>query len=473
MTPLAANLKHLYQRRGMWLLYVLVALMSLPLFMLVFGGRGRGVHPGAFAFPWLIVSIVGMYCAAHVVGVLNSPVSFCLPGHQKTARRFLVIVGAILSALVAMVFLAYPDLDWPMRGIALASAFCVNLTCYGFGAAMAMTGSSYKSPIVAGLVGWTWLLALVAVYLDLHIPVVNAVVGGNPVFMGTCLILCALVWSRWGNRDMARRVCGNSTLTAFDIWDPEKGRKMAQARWASKSARTSGVTPLSERFFLGRMGACRPLSAGRSVWGGLYATFGGIGMGGKGLIFLVVFFGLYFGYLGAQMSGFLFVFASFLVGMAGLPTVYSTLLVALGRRERFLTGIGAALMGCLVTVSKLGGAVLLTHLLAPFAPALNLKGHVFHFQPLQPWGLWVPLAVVPAVQAVKLIWPKRWFIAIMIFVLAPFPAIAAASAAPNDLLPAWIMPLTMPLAAAILTVSWSLFLAVLRWVCFRRSLVVR
>ena len=470
MSPLAANLKHLVQRRGMWLVYALLALMGLALFMMVFGGRPRGTDPGAFAFPWMIVIIVGIYCAGHVVGVLNSPVSFCLPGHQKVARRFLVILGAALSALAAMVFLAYPGLDWPTRGMALASAFCVNLTCYGLGTAMAMTRSSYKSALVAGLVGWAWLLAFVAVYFDLHIAVVNAIVEGSPVFIGACLVLCGLVWSRWGNRDVARRACGSPTLTAFDVWDPEKGRKMAQVQWASRSARASGVTPWSERFFLGRMGACRPLSASRSVWGGLYATFGQIGTGGTGLVIVLVFFALYFGYLGPEASWFVFVFGPFIAGMGILPPVYSTLPVPLGRQERFLIGIGGAITGCLVALTGLGGAVVLTHLIGPFAPTLNLKGHVLHFQPLQPLGLWVSLAVLPAVQAIGLIWPKRWTIAATAFSLALMPAIIGASAAANkDLLPSW----TLPLAAAILIVSWSLFLGVLRWVCFRRSLVIQ
>jgi hypothetical protein len=471
MTPLTANLKHLYQRRGMLLLYVLLAVMSLPLYMMAFARSTRGIDPGVFAFPWLIVFLVGSYCSDHVVGILNCPLSFCLPGHQKAARRFLAILGVALSAVIALVFLVYPGLAGPTRLIALVAAFCVNLTCYGFGAAMRTTKSRAKGALAAALAGWIWVLILAAMYFDFHVAVVNAIVEGSLALMGVCLALCGLIWLRWGNRDVARQVCANPQISVFGAWNPEKGRRMAQARWASTIPRT-GVAPLSERLFLARMAAHPALSAGRSVWGGLYAAFGGGGIvRGKGLAFMPLFLGLYLGYLGLNAPWAIFVLVSFVAGTTGiLSCLYSTLPVPSGRRERFLIGIAAAIAASLAIVACLGGMVLLTHLIAPLAPAVNLKGEVFSFRPVQPWGLWIPLVVVPAAQAVRLMWPRMWPLAIIVLFTVCMPAIIGASAAGTH--EGLLLGLTLPVAVAIPTISWSVFLAVLRRVCFRRSLVI-
>jgi hypothetical protein len=474
MTPLTANLKHLYQRRGIWLLYVVLALMSGPLIVMAFARLNRGIDPGVFAFPWLIAFLMGMYCSDHVMGILHCPVSFCLPGHQKVARQFLAILGVSVSVLLAMVFLVYPALAGSARLVSLIAASCVNLTCYGSGTVIDMTKSADRRSVAAGFVGASWVLFAVALlYFNLHVAVVQAIVDGPLAVAGACLTLCALIWFRWGNRDMARQVCINPLITVFDAWDPEKARRMAQARWASKSSRTSRFTSLSERFLLARMRARPALSAGRAVWGGVYAAFGGMGMGGKGLVFVALFFAFWFGYLGPQTSWFVFVFGAFAAGTGILSFLYSTLPLPLGRYERFLIGIATAITGCLVSVASLGVVVLLTHLISPVAPAVNLKGHVFNFQPLQPWGLWVPVAVLPVVQVVGLIWPKRRTLAITVLFMVAMPAImgacaGAAFAAHKELL----SMLSLPMVAAILAVSWSILLAILGWTCFSRSLVI-
>jgi len=220
-----------------------------------------------------------------------------------------------------------------------------------------------------------------------------------------------------------------------------------------------------ELFFLGRMAAHPPLSRAKSIWGGVYATFGGIGFGWKGLIFTIAFFILYLGYIGTQASLFVFVFAS-IMSVLFVSPVYSTI-VPSGRQERFLIGIGVALMGCVLCATILGGVVLLTHLVAPYIPVLTLKGWVFSLQPLRPLGLWIPLAISPLVQAIGLFWPKRLLIPLMFFI--PIPVIMMVMINERESFPVWALPIAVGLVA----LCWSLFLAILHRVCFRRDLVIQ
>ena len=178
---------------------------------------------------------------------------------------------------------------------------------------------------------------------------------------------------------------------------------------------------------------------------------------------------LWFGYLGSQMSWAVFVIVSIMAGTSIHHPVYSVLAVPAGRRQRFLAGAAAALVACLVAALVLGAAVAITHLLAPVAPALPFKGHsaVFKFQGLQPWGLWLPWAILPMAQVLRLIWPKKWFTAlIVLYGLAPLISLTAGG---PDLIHLW----TPQVVAGMIIVSWCAFFLVLRWVCFRRDLVIQ
>jgi hypothetical protein len=93
MTPLGANLRHLYQRKGMWLMFTLVTLMSLPTLMAIFPHIQRPEDMGRawLAWPLLVVYTLGLFMADHVTTILVSPVSFFLPRQRNVTRQFLAI----------------------------------------------------------------------------------------------------------------------------------------------------------------------------------------------------------------------------------------------------------------------------------------------------------------------------------------------------------------------------------------------
>ena len=474
MTPLGANLKHLYQRRGLWLFYALMVLMgvttvSTMLFtMHKAGDKGRGI----FAFPLLAVFCAASFMASHVADIMASPLSFCLPDHQKAARRFLAIVGAVVSVLSAMVFIAYPGQDWPVRLTAVAAACCTNLACFWVATLAVMPRTAGGFPVGAKFIIWAWLLVLVGLYYGLHTALVDAIIAGRLWLFGACLLVVVMAWSRWGDRDLARRFCGTPRMAGFDIGDVERVRRMSQMRWAAKGTKVGAAARLTEQFFLSRLSGHRALGAARAIWGGLYATFGAIGSTGPAWILVCVFLmAVFFGCFGGQWSWFVFVFASIMAGTWIQHPVYSTIPIPQGRRERFLVGIGASLTGCILAAIVLGAAVLITHLLVPIGPVIPskgpLKGEVLRFQAMQPWGLWIPWAVLPAVQVVRLAWPRRWFMAIVVcYGLAPVVTLNAGS---PDLMYLW----TLPVVAGMIITSWCVSLAVLHRVCFTRDLVIQ
>ena len=124
MSILTANLKHLYQRRGVWLWY-LVIMCQIPMiysFFLARDGRYLG---------YLVLSFLSGAIAASIQKeILSKPFSFCLPGHNEIPRRFILWVGVVLNGLLGFVFMFYPGLEFPSVFLVVLAGGVVGLTVY-------------------------------------------------------------------------------------------------------------------------------------------------------------------------------------------------------------------------------------------------------------------------------------------------------------------------------------------------------
>ena len=93
MSILAANLKHLYQRRGVRFWYVLL-LCQMPMILM----------PSKFDryLGYLIVSLLmGVLAGGLQKDILTKPFSFCLPGHRRITRTFIFRIGYVVNPIFA------------------------------------------------------------------------------------------------------------------------------------------------------------------------------------------------------------------------------------------------------------------------------------------------------------------------------------------------------------------------------------
>jgi uncharacterized membrane protein len=113
MSILTANLKHLYQRRGLWLVY---AFFIVPMFLVIIAMLHKPeAGKGMFTLFLLLAFIIGFITASLSIEVMNKPFSYCLPGHRKTVRQFIFLIGIAVSLLGSPLFLAYPGLgSWDL-----------------------------------------------------------------------------------------------------------------------------------------------------------------------------------------------------------------------------------------------------------------------------------------------------------------------------------------------------------------------
>ena len=132
MGILAINLKQLYQRRGLWLGYLMFALFVWVSLMVALDDPRAGA--GTFIGLILLVFLVGMAAAVVQMEILTKPMAFCLPQHRRIVGRFILTIGVVANAVAAMLFLFYPGLPLAWRLLVLGSAFAAGLVFYLAGA---------------------------------------------------------------------------------------------------------------------------------------------------------------------------------------------------------------------------------------------------------------------------------------------------------------------------------------------------
>ena len=462
MGILTVNLKHLYQRRGLWLAYVLLGL-------LVFGsiaatlnkraaGEGMNIILGISA-----ALIAGLVAAVLQIEILAKPFSYCLGGHRKVPRKFIFTAGVVANLLVSLIFVLFPGLGWGQWIPVICSVFFAGLVFYWIGVLSAFVGRA------SGFwIGFLPCLIIGGKIFDLHITIERTIVE-NPLgvtLLGAFSSIAAWIWL--GNVGLARRYCGVPWVGLFDAWNRDKLGKYKQLRASVKWDKLKNhPKPWVERFFLGKMNKCDYLGTGRYIWGGLYTTFGTIQwkavLAGVFIVLLMLCFLCYTG----STTFLLFFMPGFMIMYMRTP-IYSSMPISGGRNERLYTTMTlvattAVLITALVTIMAA-----LSMALTVIMPDITLRGSTFTFQAVNIELFFVPLLIIPVASTFQLIFYRRPIVMVlsimMLFMLLSFIGAFLHKTLGVEML----NPVSI---VSLLVLSWLIFVLVLRHICMRRCLV--
>lgn len=463
MGTLNVNLKHLYQRRGLWLVYAFLG--PIPCLCIAAVLDRPGVGKGKFGGFVLLSFISGLLAAMLALEVVTKPFSFCLPDHRKTLRQFLFVVGVTVSFLGSLVLVLYPGLRPEQLLLVICAACSMGLIFYWLAVAFAL---GIRSSCV--FVGFLPLVILAGAFFDLHIIIERAVVA-NPFAVILSGVLSSVVaWLLLGNADLARRYCAVPWMGFFDAWNRDRIQRYQQARTAVKWEKLkTHPNPWVERYFLGRMQKCEYLSQGRHVWGGLYAALGPTIPQWKenpssafGALFTICLVVGFLGYTGPAGSSFIFVMPGLMLAGMRLPA-YSSMLVSGGRKERFVTTITLVATIAVLTTVLVSIVAALSLPLAAVMPDVTLRGTTFAFHAMNTRLFFFPLLMMPIVFALQSIFFRKPVLIMLPIMMLFFGAIFAQKQLGGLLNPVHIV--------CALIFSWVVFLTVLRHTCMRRCLV--
>ena len=325
MTILTANLKHLYQRRGLWFVHGLIALLIYVLFFSPVISDTPGKAP--FFILVILSNLVGIYACAMQTEIAVKPFSFCLPGYRRVRCHFLFIIGVVVNLLFIFVFLRYPGLlETDSLPLVIAAAFFVGLISYWIGVVLAFAGN-----ISAGFLGFYPLVGILVRKFELYSDLEDIIFFLPKYVIISGIGVSIAVWLFLASDSWARKHCGAMWLGFFDAWNWQKARSHITARNAAK-LEDGLISKAYERLCLHNIRQ----TSGRlssNLWGSAYATYGHIFCKGK-LTFSTLAFmfiiAVAIGYLPPVLANMVFVVA----GIAAINTVlpvHSTMLISGGR----------------------------------------------------------------------------------------------------------------------------------------------
>ncbi len=462
MSILTVNLKHLYQRRGLWLVYPVLA---IAIFGVLVGPLGRPPEAakGRYVGPVVVAFLVGFLATLLQIEVLSKPFSYCLPGHSRVLRKYVFFVAVPVSILCSMLFLAYPGLhSWQLL-LVLCSAFFANLTFCLAGAVLAE--SIRGAAFVIGLLPPAVLIA--EGFLDLHVVLERIIIGDVFAVILVGILSGVATWLWLGRAGLARGHCAEPWMGFMDIFNKEKLMRYtyARARTVQKRFRKH-PRPWVEKWFLGRMDKYDYTGPGRYFWGVLYSTSALAVSRWQNLPLLALVLTIMFGYIG-QAVVFALIMLPAMAAMGRQPPVYSTMLISGGRRRRFTTTLGLAVTDaallCIATLIISG----LSILLARFMPTFAIEGKTFGFRPIDPRVAIVPLIFLPFASTMQLVFHRMPFLLFGALLLPLYVAIFLAFGWRE-----YVEPLISPLSVvSLLVASWGVFLLTLRHICEKWCLV--
>jgi hypothetical protein len=461
MRILLANLKHLYQRRGLWIVYAGVA-------MVVWFWSAFSVTNGQVPFGGFLLGsfLLGLLVATLQMETSSKPFSFCLPGHREAVRKLVLLVGLVVSLaflLVSVALLAAPSFagalglsfmppEWLI--LVLGAYFCASVTAYLLGAGVAFAG-------MQSALSFMVLAVSMCVILDVFPPIQYPILHWPVAVMALALVVGLASWWWLGRRAWFRRSCVTPWIGFFDPWDRsqiQKYRSIYAARF------TKNIPPELDRFFQRAIRTRRPSSLSKHAWGVLYTTCVLVGPQWKWLLTFAVVAITFTAYFPPVAPGVISVIFFMMTGFVQ-PPLCTAWLVAGGRRERFFATVALILVLGVVSALLVGVLAGLTHLLAPLAPPIRFKGlaldpHALSFQVLA-----IPLVLLPVVGLLQtLFYRKPLALALSIMLVL---AIIMVSSMPLSLYQA----VTPALAIGGTVLSWAVCISILYRIAMRSDLV--
>ncbi|MFC1737728.1 hypothetical protein ACFL1G_01605 [Planctomycetota bacterium] len=468
MSILAANLKHLYQRRSVWLWYVIL-LCQTPMILLSFYSKIDRY------LGYLIVSLLmGILAGGLQKDILTKPFSFCLPNHRQIPRAFIFWIGGVVNLFLGCVFLGYPGLGFPyVLLVVLAGSFVGMIACF-----YGVYASFQAVPTPAA--GIAWPLIVCTIYFVKWDIVLQSIIIHQPIVMIlVCALVCIWVWKLLGRDFLARKYCGKLIMGMLDSWNRTKIEKYKQAR-ADRNMTESKVKFFEkvQDFFLGKMERYEFLSRGRYIWGNIYMVFGKFfGFWNiwhvLGFLATIIFLVLFFGFMGPpendkRMIGFLFIVPALSICSLDLMS-YRTMLFPAGRKDKYystliLSAVLTLLAGLLVLVMT-GISVFLETMLPEFS---FRGGPILSYYGMDIADFYIYLLFIPVTLSLAVAFPrtKPWLIIILVVVFMQGWIIS------KMVLKQSLVDLIGPVSiSGLIALFWIGFLVVLHYVCMKRSLV--
>lgn len=469
MNILAANLKHLYQRKSFWLIWLYFGAVALGIIGTIIRAalEGRQI---TFIAPIMWMFFFGIIMASLPIEILTKPFSYCLPGHNKIPRKLLFSIGLTLSFLWSLTFFLHPDLN-------IIEAVLACLATASLYSVFYWTGVWIVSRFIRWQVAFT-LLVIMALepYWSLSARIEHTIINSSFIVVILGVIVNFLAWKYWGRDDLARKYCGRLWMGMFDNWDKGKVVNMKLAMAAEKYRKKKDPIRTSsgiDDFFISRISTSEAVNLRQYTWGNLYRNVWILISQFKNdfIRFFIILIPVvcFLCYVPKGPGSIIFLMAGAMAAQMNLG-VYSGLLICGGRCQRFWSALVLAIVTTILAVSWPTFFAAVTHLIVGVMPQLTVKGQEFAFEALNMKMFVIPLFMIPVIFIMNLIFYKNHILK-MFIVMILFMGIFGGVIVGSLVIMNTPVRIKFVYLAAAVPLAWAVFISVLRYTCMRGCLV--
>lgn len=435
MSILTANLKHLHQRRALWLFYFFcLSYIVLCLF------KGQRLSLLFLAFG------VGTLLGSCQREVMSRPFAFLLPRHAWLVPRLALAQGAFFGGITALCWLEIPGRAWTH----LPTGFLLGTSCYLLGTLLGFA-LPYLAPTFLCFLPMIFILNMVAgdaAAID-HVFQAHAVRAG-----AFALLTIAWAWFRLSRRDLARWCQTTHSLFLFEAFDMAKVNQYHRWRFNRRaSAQSESAGTALARACVRGIRRSQPESLRRYLYAVCARVFGNLTprhLANLSMPLLVAV--LFLAYSGQGAASYFVVFPAMLIRGAMHPQVNPFL--PLGRRQRRMqAGLHLLALTLLATLLALL-TIFATWLAAPWLPPITFGRISMQLQSLPLIYSIFPACGLPLAYAIH-VWCKKKFVLAAMLWLVPLlfavMVLAQIPAQPSPLVWFSIPPVSLLLALVVLS----------------------
>jgi hypothetical protein len=458
MRPLTAHLKQLYQCRLLRIAGLFLAIFAMPVLLHKIGQPKS--MPLAFALmaSWGLGTMIARLAADS----LGKPFTFCLPNHEKTVHRMLLIVWMALAALFIIEMAALFFLGMaPAPGIIFGISGLLSIS-YWLGIAILTRVSAVISP-----------LFYLAAILDIYLSFIESILLKHPwwtgILCGTAS-LCAYAELRRGGQ--GRRFC-NRPLATFVHSGKGSIIDFIPRPKIKNSAPPRAISALG-RHVENRIRHSRTSALPAALWGQLYLVMGAFLSRRNAALLVLLFFPFLLGICSQSdptPNPVTIIILSLMAGIIGgaICAVHHFEFIMLqSRKVRLIRSMTATLASTLFITGVLASAVLCYNGFASTLPEMSIRGKTFQILPLS----WIVLAftipLVPVFGGVMILF-KHYFsrilalclAAVAVIIISSVSIIAMEKSTPGAVLAGFL---------AVTAISWGFDIGALYYDSHRRSL---
>jgi len=470
MSPLTANLKHLYQCRKI----MLTNLIFIPLILLL--PVALHITDGEKVMTWTMVCYV---CFSGTISglaadTLGKPFSYCLPNHEKTVHKMLLLIWVVITAYFLLVAAGLSFFSPP---------FNLDLL---FGI-IGLISLGYWTGTTSHIRGWRFIYStfVMAAVLNMYAHFLEFVLTEHPWLVGIfCCVVSVFIYSCLASRRKGRSLYNKPLPMNVPLG---RGRKIDffPGQRAGNKTPARAFTFLSP-FFLDRIRSENASELRTGLLGQVYLLLGVFPNRWKMILLFPILFP-FLPHISIQpeitVQFFPGVIVPVIMGVigGGVCTIHHTEHITLqSRKVVFIRGITVSLASALAITFVLALAIFLNNLLFSLLPGISIMGETFQIVPAS----WITIAftapLVPLFGGIMILFKQYFsraivlsFTVVAVMIISSISIIAAVMIISfNSIIAMEKTPPGVVLAGFVIAagITWVFHLGVLYFDSMKRSL---